>query len=442
VTEAATRFLRALDLNAERFTFQTFDDSKRGTVAPKRFPASPDNPVLGAIHDEGGGIYVTVNETDLKGRETENIIRVRAVWNENDGAFTGQYPLQPTLKVETSPGHFHDYWLIADEWKADAPGAADHAGVLDRMVTDYGCDNGAKGINRVLRVPGFLNRKYETPFTVQIVGGSGKRYTRDQILKAFPPFAKNTRQTGPAHPMPPPPPSISSAFAKPLAMSSLTIATCGSGWGWHLAPSSATPAACCGTSGRQNPASIIRKTRTRSGTLSRKMASGSDRYFLKPSAQGGIATRLHNSSSTSKRKSHPRLTRRAPISGASPHAFTSGHDHQEFDKRLTAALIEARPAVFLDNYNAKELRSDTLASAITEDPSMVRVMGQSKTVPLHNRTLILVTGNGVQISEDIARRILKISLDAKMEDPEQRSLHRGFSIVCLNIVRGCFATRW
>jgi hypothetical protein len=45
-------------------------------------------------------------------------------------------------------------------------------------------------------------------------------------------------------------------------------------------------------------------------------------------------------------------------SGVKPSAFTSGHDANEFDKRLTAALIEARPAVFLDNFNAKELKSD------------------------------------------------------------------------------------
>jgi hypothetical protein len=73
-------------------------------------------------------------------------------------------------------------------------------------------------------------------------------------------------------------------------------------------------------------------------------------------------------------------------SGVRPAAFTSGHDAAEFDKRLTAALTEARPAIFLDNFNAKDLRSDILASALTEDPMMVRVMGHTKNVPLHTRT--------------------------------------------------------
>jgi hypothetical protein len=113
-------------------------------------------------------------------------------------------------------------------------------------------------------------------------------------------------------------------------------------------------------------------------------------------------------------------------SGSKPAAFTSGHDGEEFDKRLTAALIEAHPAVFLDNFNAKELRSDVLASALTEDPATVRPMGQTKMVPLHTRTFITITGNAVEIAEDMARRTITTNFDAKVEDPELRKFAPGF----------------
>ena len=113
-------------------------------------------------------------------------------------------------------------------------------------------------------------------------------------------------------------------------------------------------------------------------------------------------------------------------SAVRPSAFTSGHDAEEFDKRLTSALVQAHPAVFLDNFNAKELRSDILASALTESPAMVRPMGHTKTVPLHTRTFIGITGNGVEIAEDMARRTLKTHLDAQLEDPEQRKFAPGF----------------
>jgi hypothetical protein len=113
-------------------------------------------------------------------------------------------------------------------------------------------------------------------------------------------------------------------------------------------------------------------------------------------------------------------------SGVRPSAFTSGHDTVEFDKRLTAALTEAHPAAFLDNFNAKDLTSDILASVLTESPAMVRPMGHTKMVPLHTRTFISITGNGAQVAEDMVRRLLNSRLDARMENPELRKFAPGF----------------
>jgi hypothetical protein len=113
-------------------------------------------------------------------------------------------------------------------------------------------------------------------------------------------------------------------------------------------------------------------------------------------------------------------------SGAAPSAFTSGHDAEELDKRLTAALVEARPAIFLDNYNGKDLKSDILASALTENPCEVRPMGHTAMVKLHTRTLVTMTGNAVQIAEDMARRLIKTDYDAKIENPELRPFKPGF----------------
>jgi hypothetical protein len=41
-------------------------------------------------------------------------------------------------------------------------------------------------------------------------------------------------------------------------------------------------------------------------------------------------------------------------SGARPAAFTGGHDKEECEKRITAALTGVQPVIFLDNYNAQE----------------------------------------------------------------------------------------
>ena len=106
--------------------------------------------------------------------------------------------------------------------------------------------------------------------------------------------------------------------------------------------------------------------------------------------------------------------------GQRPVAMTAGATSEELEKRLAAALMEARQILFLDNVNGAALRSDLLASAITERPAAIRLLGQSKTMPLNPTAFIAVTGNGVSVSEDLARRFVAVELDAGVEDPETR----------------------
>ena len=112
--------------------------------------------------------------------------------------------------------------------------------------------------------------------------------------------------------------------------------------------------------------------------------------------------------------------------GAHPRAMTAGHDPDEFEKRVTAALIGADFALFLDNLNGMALKSDTLASAITERPAYVRPLGRSETVALNSAAFVVVTGNALTVSEDMARRFLTVDLDAGIEDPEARSFTGDF----------------
>lgn len=112
--------------------------------------------------------------------------------------------------------------------------------------------------------------------------------------------------------------------------------------------------------------------------------------------------------------------------GNQPAAITAGHDRQELDKRIVAALIEASPVLFLDNLNGATLRSDTLASVMTERPARVRVMGVSQMVALNSSAFVAVTGNGLSVSGDLMRRFLMLELDARTEDPEARPFRSGF----------------
>lgn len=106
--------------------------------------------------------------------------------------------------------------------------------------------------------------------------------------------------------------------------------------------------------------------------------------------------------------------------GRAPGAVTAGGTGEEFEKRIGAELMGGGPVLFLDNLNSHALRSETLASAITERPSRVRVLGKSVMVTLNATAFIVLTGNGLHATEDLARRFLTCELDAKREDPEAR----------------------
>jgi hypothetical protein len=112
--------------------------------------------------------------------------------------------------------------------------------------------------------------------------------------------------------------------------------------------------------------------------------------------------------------------------GIRPRAFTAGNDRVELDKRIAAELIEATPTLMLDNVNGATLRSDTLASVLTERPARVRVLGETRMVALNTAAFVAVTGNGLTISEDLARRFITCEFDAQCEDPESRPFASGF----------------
>src|SRR5262249_28283097 len=104
------------------------------------------------------------------------------------------FPVPPSIVVESSPGKRHNYWLVADDWPADEKGRDDFDGVMKSMVDDHGSDKGVTDISPVFRVPAFLHRKNPaTPHPVRLLDHNGRRYTRADILKAFPPIAASSK---------------------------------------------------------------------------------------------------------------------------------------------------------------------------------------------------------------------------------------------------------
>ena len=135
--------------------------------------------------------YFAVNEIAGKRRIKANVSRIRAVFCEcDDGLPKGGFPIEPTMMVETSPGKFHVYWAC------DGLSVEDFNRVMERMVADYGSDDGAKDITRILRLAGSWRMKDpEAPWQVRIIAETDKRYTRSEIMAAFPPIERKQRDT-------------------------------------------------------------------------------------------------------------------------------------------------------------------------------------------------------------------------------------------------------
>lgn len=186
-------YLNLLDKDASKFLFACYDYRK--IKKEKQIYGTLDfvKPKLEQYNREGYCVYITVNETDGPKRRKENIIRARAIWVEDDNVqengFRTDFPIEPSLIVESSKGKYHYYWFTStkkiDEWNQ----------VMKTMVISHGCDNKAKDISRVLRLPGFKhNKDPKNPFLTRIVANSGKRYLWQQIRTHFPPF-QETEQT-------------------------------------------------------------------------------------------------------------------------------------------------------------------------------------------------------------------------------------------------------
>ena len=108
IFEEAEAFLTALAGQDAQFTFQTFDDVKVWSEEKQKMIPRKDTPnapnvvrvfngtfnahkhTLAALNAKGAGVYVTVNQTDLKGRKEANIVKVRALFVDLDGS-----PIQP-----------------------------------------------------------------------------------------------------------------------------------------------------------------------------------------------------------------------------------------------------------------------------------------------------------------------------------------------------------
>ncbi|MCB1943976.1 MAG: primase C-terminal domain-containing protein [Candidatus Accumulibacter sp.] len=161
----ADRFLRVL-ADGEPLSFQTFADrdDRTGRARILHGMLADHSAALQGLNRTGAGVFVMVNAGDGKGRRASNVIRVRAVFADLDGAPLApalDVALEPQLVVESSPGRYHVYWLVTDcplDCFSDLQAA---------IAKKFGGDPKVKDLPRVMRLPGFLHQKAQ-PFQTRI----------------------------------------------------------------------------------------------------------------------------------------------------------------------------------------------------------------------------------------------------------------------------------
>jgi putative DNA primase/helicase len=105
-----------------------------------------------------------------------------------------------------------------------------------------------------------------------------------------------------------------------------------------------------------------------------------------------------------------------PALGRPVPAMTEGRDEDEWRKRLTAKLLAGSSVVFIDNLK-RRLDSPTLASVITAGAWEDRILGRTEVTRLPVRCLWIGSGNNPGVSTEIARRCVRIRLDARVDRP-------------------------
>ena len=163
-----------MDLWGGRHIFATFPETGNRNIV-HHYHGKFDE-LEGMLRKANGdrGIFWTVNELNReldpgRHRTKRMFIRARALFMDDDvkrenGDFRGDWPLDPSIIVETSEGKFHYYWIISDSGYEDGgPGnwidGSEWQAVMDGIIAQYGGDKNARDLSRVLRLPGFRHLK-------------------------------------------------------------------------------------------------------------------------------------------------------------------------------------------------------------------------------------------------------------------------------------------
>lgn len=146
-------------------SFQTFCDKGKNRSLVKQFHGTLEQHLeeLWSLNKQGAGVFFTVNQTDLQGRTTKNIKKIRAVFIDLDGApLPESFEVRPNFILNTSPNKYHCYWLV-DDMPLQTFTLYQQA-----LAAKYNADPVVKDLPRVMRIAGFYHNKHK-PYPIKVI---------------------------------------------------------------------------------------------------------------------------------------------------------------------------------------------------------------------------------------------------------------------------------
>lgn len=168
-----------------RISFQTFDDKGRNRGAKILHGTLTQHAEeLAALNRTGASINFMVNRGDGRGRAADNVLAVRALFVDLDGA-----PLEPVRSgvlaphaiVQSSEGKYHAYYLV------DGVELADFKPLQRAIATAFDGDMKVSDLGRVMRLPGSFHCKAEPVLCRLLELSDHPRFSRAEVMEAFGP---------------------------------------------------------------------------------------------------------------------------------------------------------------------------------------------------------------------------------------------------------------
>jgi hypothetical protein len=134
--------------------------------------------------NETASIYVAMNayKPELVGKRTgrteDNVVAIRALYADADrdgdavlAAMEDSNTVPtPPIVLQSSPGKYNVVWPVDNVTKDEAKP------ILKTIIAEFNTDPAIKDVARILRVPGFVNRKYPDAPPVRVVSSTTARH--------------------------------------------------------------------------------------------------------------------------------------------------------------------------------------------------------------------------------------------------------------------------